>query len=240
MNQIYRFNPTKERLRENYLAVLDRIQAAASRSARLSSDIQLIGVTKYVDSYVARWLAELGCNQLAESRPQVLWEKAAALANLPVQWHLIGHLQRNKAKRTLELVSTMHSLDSARILEQIQQDTLQRVTPLQLLLEINISGAAEKTGMFVSEAAELLEQWVNKSHGFSNLSVVGLMGMGSLDGGDSRTQRDFESLRKLRDVWEDQFGIPLRELSMGMSDDFEIAIEEGATMVRIGSTLFAE
>ena len=240
MNQIYRFNPTKERLRENYLAVLDRIQAAASRSARLSSDIQLIGVTKYVDNSVARWLAELGCNQLAESRPQALWEKAAALANLPVKWHLIGHLQRNKAKRTLEIVSTMHSLDSARILEQIQQDTLKREIPLQLLLEINISGTPEKTGMLAAEAAVLLEHWVNKSHEFSNLAVVGLMGMGTLDGGPSRTRRDFESLRELRDDWAGRFGIPLRELSMGMSDDFEIAIEEGATMVRLGSTLFAD
>ena len=240
MNQAHRFNPTKERVRANYLAVLDRIQTAATRSSRNSGDILLLGVTKYVDATIARWLVEFGCKQLAESRPQILWEKAAALSDLPVQWHLIGHLQRNKAKRTLPIVSTMHSLDSARILAQIQQDTSRRETPLQLLLEINVSGAPEKTGMLVSEGEELLEQWVTKSHEFTNLTIVGLMGMGTLDGGASQARRDFESLRKLRDVWENRFGIRLRELSMGMSEDFEVAIEEGATMVRIGSTLFAE
>ncbi len=240
MNEAHRFSPTKERVRTNYGVVLDRIQQAASRSARNLTDIQLIGVTKYVDESVARWLVQLGCEHLAESRPQILWEKAAALSDLVVHWHLIGHLQQNKAKRTLPMVSTMHSLDSPRIMSQIQQVSLQRESPLQLLLEINVSGDSKKTGMLVSEGEDLLQKWVIKSHEFSKLAIVGLMGMGTLDGGSSQARRDFESLRKLRDVWQKRFGIPLRELSMGMSNDFEMAIEEGATMVRIGSILFAE
>ncbi len=238
MNEAHRFSPTKERVRTNYEAVLERIQEAARRSSRNLADIQLIGVTKYVDETVARWLVELGCNHLAESRPQILWEKAATLSDLVVDWHFIGHLQTNKAKRTLRMVSTLHSLDSTRLLAQIQQDMLQRERQLHLLLEINVSGDPKKTGMFVSDGEQLLQEWATKSHEMTKMVIVGLMGMGSLNGGTSQARRDFESLRKLRDVWQNRFGIPLPELSMGMSEDFEIAIEEGATMLRIGSILF--
>ena len=240
MNQLRRFRPTKDRVLANYLEVVERIQAAASRSSRFSTEIQLIGVTKYVDATIARWLVEFGCSNLAESRPQILWEKAALLLDLQVNWHLVGHLQRNKAKRTLPLVATMHSLDSIRIFDQIQLETVQRQVPLQLLLEMNVSGDPEKTGMLVSEGEKLLEAWASKLHEFPNLSIVGLMGMGSLQGGTDQARRDFASLRNLRDLWENRYEIQLRELSMGMSEDFEAAVEEGATMVRIGSVLFVE
>ncbi len=240
MNQSNRFNPSRDQVQANYLQVSDRIQAAASRSGRLKDEIQTIAVTKYVDTTISRWLVELGCSTLAESRPQVLWEKTAALSDLQVDWHLIGHLQRNKAKRTLPLVSTMHSLDSMRIFEQIQLDTVVRPQPLRLLLEMNVSGDREKTGMLVSEGEKLLDFWQSKSHEFPNLSIVGLMGMGSLQGGTEQARRDFAELRNLREVWEKRYGMQLRELSMGMSQDFETAIEEGATMVRIGSILFAD
>ena len=240
MNQSNRFNPSKERVGANYRAVSERIQAAASRSGRLVDEIQMIAVTKYVDATISRWLVELGCSTLAESRPQVLWEKAAALSDLQVDWHLIGHLQRNKAKKTLPLISTMHSLDSTRILEQILQETVERPQPLRMLLEINVSGNREKTGMLLSEGEQLLDWWQSKAHEFPRISVGGLMGMGSLEGGADQARRDFAALRNLRDSWSIRFGMPLKELSMGMSEDFEIAIEEGATMVRIGSILFAE
>ncbi len=240
MNQLSRFRPTKDRVLANYLEVVERIQAAASRSSRFSTEIQLIGVTKYVDATIARWLVEFGCSNLAESRPQILWEKAALLLDLQVNWHLVGHLQRNKAKRTLPLVATMHSLDSIRIFDQIQLEIVQRQVPLQLLLEMNVSGDPEKTGMLVSEGEKLLEAWASKLHEFPNLSIVGLMGMGSLQGGTDQARRDFASLRNMRDLWQNRYGIQLSELSMGMSEDFEAAVEEGATMVRIGSVLFVE
>ncbi len=240
MNQPIRFHPHKDRVLANYLAVLGRIQSAALRSLRISTEIQLIGVTKYVDATIARWLVEFGCPNLAESRPQILWEKAALLSDLQVNWHLIGHLQRNKAKRTLPLVATMHSLDSIRILDQIQQETSERQVPLQLLLEMNISEDPKKTGMLISEGEKLLEAWATKLHEFPNLTIVGLMGMGSLEGGLDQAHRDFAFLRNLRDLWAKRYGMQLKELSMGMSDDFEAAIEEGSTMVRIGSVFFAE
>lgn len=233
-----KFNPTKERLHTNYLAVMARMERAATRSGRLGKDVKMIGVTKYVDATIAGWLVGFGCQDLGESRPQVLWEKAEELSNLPVKWHLIGHLQRNKAKRTLPLVTAMHSLDSIRLLQQIQLDCLHRDHPLQLMLEMNVSGDPSKTGMMIPEAEELLATWQSEPAKHPNLEMVGLMGMGSLQGGVDQARRDFESLRNLRDRWATQFGLPLKELSMGMSDDFEAAIEEGATMVRIGSVLF--
>ena len=238
MNQPIGFNSTRDSVFRNYSAVLDRIKSAAAGSSRSLDEIRLIGVTKYVDARMAKWLVEFGCSNLAESRPQSLWEKADSLADLQVEWHLIGHLQRNKVKRTLPLVSTIHSLDSLRIFAQIQQETVHRQTPLHLLLEMNVSGDPEKTGMQVSEGEELLESWMSKMHEVRNLSIVGLMGMGSLQGGMNQARRDFASLRELRDLWANRYGLPLKELSMGMSEDFEVAIEEGATMVRIGSILF--
>ena len=151
---------------------------------------------------------------------------------------MIGHMQRNKVKRTLPLVSVMHSLDSSRVLDQIQQDIGTRTAPLQLLLEINISGEPDKTGLSISAAEELLTRWQAKSERFEGVSIGGLMGMGSLEGGQEQARRDFQTLRSLRDLWAGRYGLTLEELSMGMSEDFEIAIEEGATMVRVGSSLF--
>lgn len=238
-NLANKYNPSKERLQANYLQVLKRIEQSAARSGRAAQDVTMIGVTKYVDAKIAGWLVEFGCDNLGESRPQVLWEKAEALSHLPIKWHLIGHLQRNKAKRTLPFVTAMHSLDSIRILEQVQLDSLHRDTHLQLLLEMNISGDPTKTGMTISEAEKLLTTWQSEPNKHPNLNLVGLMGMGSLKGGADQARKDFEALRNLRDRWAKQFGLPLKELSMGMSDDFEAAIEEGATMVRIGSVLFA-
>jgi len=152
---------------------------------------------------------------------------------------LIGHLQRNKIKKTLPQVSYLHSLDSERLLQQIEQDLAGESHPLEMLLEINVSGDSTKTGLTPAEGEKLLDKWVSRSDNVPNLRIAGLMGMGSLAGGEDQARSDFESLRKLRDVWAVRFGLPLRELSMGMSEDFEIAIEQGATMIRIGSILFA-
>ena len=238
MNQPIRFSPSKERLRANYFGVVERVRTAASKSSRNLSEIKVIGVTKYVDVNIARWLVEMGCDSLGESKPQSLWDKQLALSDLPIDWHLIGHLQRNKVKKTIPLVSAVHSLDSQRLLAQVLKDTSDREIPLKLLLEINVSNDREKTGMVLSEAESLLSAWQENSKLFPMVSIVGLMGMGSVEGGVDKARKDFERLRNLRDDWEMRFGMQLRELSMGMSDDFQAAIEEGATMVRIGSVLF--
>lgn len=223
-------------LRENLSRVRDQVAAAAQRSGRSPSDVRLIGVTKYVSVEITRELAAAGLADLGESRPQELWRKAEGLADLPVRWHMIGHLQRNKIRRSLPAISLLHSGDSLRLLEALDEECAAQQRRQDVLIEVNVSGDATKHGFPPSEVAAALPRIAE----LKNLRVVGLMTMAALEGGPERARRDFATLRELRDQLRSDLpaGIDLRELSMGMSDDFEQAIEEGATMVRVGSALF--
>jgi pyridoxal phosphate enzyme (YggS family) len=225
-------------VRDNLLRVRERIAAAAQRAGRREEDVKLVGVTKYVSSQVARELVAAGVQDLGESRPQELWRKAEDLADLPVRWHFIGHLQRNKIARTLPSVTLVHSGDSLRLLEALSAEGVRLSRPVECLLEINISGDATKHGFTPQEIGPLLPAIAS----LPQLAVRGLMGMGALDGGRERARRDFIALRELRDalVRAAPAGWTLTELSMGMSEDYDIAVEEGATLVRVGSALFAE
>lgn len=223
-------------LRKNLAAVREKIAAAAARSGRTPPQVELIGVTKYVGSGVARQLIEAGLEHLAESRPQALWRKAEDLTDRKVFWHLIGHLQRNKVKRTLPLVTCLHSVDSLELLREISKHAEAHRFPANVLLEVNISGDASKTGLRPSDVERLFPE-INK---LPSLQVLGLMTMAALEGGPGRARRDFAALRELSEQLRPQcsHNIVMNELSMGMSGDFEIAIEEGATLVRVGSALF--
>jgi PLP dependent protein len=229
---------TAEIIRNNWNSIVNRCSDAAQRVGRSSKEFKIIGVTKYVDIPTTRVLVETGCRDLGESRPQLLWEKSDALLDLKPRWHMIGHLQRNKVKRTLSHLTFLHSLDSQRLMEQVQRDSVPSPpNPISVLLEVNVSGDPSKTGLTHDDAIRLLDWWVPQMPN-PQIELVGLMGMSSLDGGESQARKDFQQLRTLRDTWSLQTGLPLRELSMGMSGDFEVAIEEGSTMVRIGSALF--
>jgi hypothetical protein len=224
------------RLLDNLAEIRERIAAAADRSGRLPSAITLVAATKTARTTMARALAEAGCHDLGESRPQELWHKAAELADLPIRWHLIGHLQRNKVERTLPLASLIHSVDSLRLLSAIDAaaSSLDRIVPV--LLEVNISGDRGKHGVMPNEMpARIIE-----AAALHHVQIRGLMGMAALEGGLERARHDFRALRELRDQLRksDAPNVSLDELSMGMSDDFEAAIEEGATLVRVGSALF--
>ena len=223
-------------LPEKVARVREQIAAAAARSGRRPDEVKLIGVTKYVEAEVARELVEAGVVELGESRPQELWSKAEALADLPIRWHLIGHLQRNKIRRTLPLVACIQSADSWRLLQAIDQEAGSPGKRIDVLLEVNVSGDAAKHGFQPAEIEPLLPQIA----GLQNVTVCGLMTMAALEGGPERAQRDFAALRELRErlIRGCPDAVSLRELSMGMSGDFEVAIEEGATMVRVGSALF--
>ncbi len=223
------------RLRENLERVRQTLADAAKASGRTPETVRLIGVTKYVDIETTQALLELGCVDLGESRPQQLWSKAEALAHFSPRWHMIGHLQRNKTKRTIPLLSVLHSGDSLRLL-QAANDDWTGASPLPTLLEVNISGDSAKHGFSPTEIEPALRQIA----ALNRLKIVGLMGMASLEGGRSQAQKDFAGLRALRDQLHENCpdGISLDELSMGMSHDFDLAIREGATMVRVGSTLF--
>ncbi|PQO25454.1 YggS family pyridoxal phosphate-dependent enzyme [Blastopirellula marina] len=222
-------------LRENLDRVRGMIAEAAQASGRVADDVCLIGVTKYVDIDTTKALYELGCHDLGESRPQQLWAKSEAMAHLSPRWHMIGHLQRNKTKRTIPLLSVLHAGDSVRLLQAAHADW-PHADPLPTLLEVNISGDAAKHGFPPAEIPPALRQIAALNH----LKIVGLMGMASLEGGRDQAQKDFAALRELRDQLRSDCPdeILLDELSMGMSHDFDLAIREGATMVRVGSSLF--
>ncbi len=225
------------RIRESVAGVLEKMAATARRSGRRPDQIMLIGVTKYVEPEIARLVAEAGVDQLGESRPQELWRKAEALADLKVFWHLIGHLQRNKIKRTVEQTALIHSVDRLQLLEEINAYAANRSLPVSnVLLEVNISGDAAKHGL----SPEELESLFPAINQLQHVQVRGLMAMSGLASGPDQTRREFAALRELAERLKPKCSdnISMTELSMGMSDDFEIAIEEGATMVRIGSALF--
>ena len=199
--------------------------------------MRLVAVTKYVGPDEIRALVAAGCTDLGESRPQQLWERAAELRDLPVRWHIIGHIQRNKVERTLPLVAMVHSLDSLRLAETIDAAAGRIASNrVPVLLEVNISREPAKHGFAPEEIEPLLPKLIE----LEQIDIRGLMCMAGLEGGGDEARRDFAGLRTLRDRL--QAGCPatvrLDELSMGMSGDYEIAIEEGATIVRIGSALF--
>lgn len=222
-------------LRDNLARVRGQIASAAERCGRRAEDVRLVAATKYVDLDVVQELIDAGCRDLGESRPQELWRKAAAAP--VVRWHLIGHLQRNKVERTLGVAHLIHSLDSLRLAQALNAAAQSAgATPASVLLEINVSGDAAKHGLAPDSALRLGDDL----RGLAGLQVQGLMCMAGAEADASAVRRQFRGLRELRDKLQGEWGPqwPLGQLSMGMSGDFEIAIEEGATLVRIGSALF--
>jgi pyridoxal phosphate enzyme (YggS family) len=224
-------------LRQRLAAVEERIAAACRRSSRRREEVTLIAVTKTVSPEVSALLPNLGVLDLGESRPQELWRKAAALPQA-VRWHLIGHLQRNKIERTLPLVHWVHSADSGRLMRAIDDDLIRRNATLDVLLEVNVSGEASKQGFSVPATFGMAPVWM----AMQKVRVRGLMTMAAQAADPERCRQTFAALRTLRDEIRPLVDPkhPLDHLSMGMSNDFEIAIEEGATMIRLGSVLFED
>ena len=225
-----------DRLVQNLAEVRGRIGEAAARSGRAPNAVRLVAVSKYVPVEVAAGLIEAGCLDLGEARPQELWSKAEHFSESGVRWHLIGHLQRNKLRRTLPLVYLFQSIDSERLLKALDEEAGLAGVTAECLLEVNVSSDANKTGLPAAELPTLLNIAAELKH----VSIRGLMGMASLEGGVDAARRDIIKLRELRDQCANRAAanLVLAELSMGMSDDYEIAIEEGATIVRVGSALF--
>jgi pyridoxal phosphate enzyme (YggS family) len=221
---------------ENLAEIRNRIAEAASTAGRRAEDVLLLAVTKYVGLDEIRALLAAGCTDFGESRPQQLWERTVAVADPTVKWHMIGHLQRNKVERTVPLVHCIHSVDSQRLAVAINDAAGSLPRPVPILLEVNVSAETAKHGFAPTDVEPALVAIAS----LKNLEVHGLMCMAGLEGGDDAARRDFASLRKLRDLLRKNCppGVHLDELSMGMSGDFEIAIEEGSTIVRIGSALF--
>ncbi len=227
----------RSQLVDNLSRVRGMLADACRRVGRSEEAVTLVGVTKYVDSRGAGELARAGCLDLGESRPQELVRKAQDLAPLPVRWHLVGHLQRNKVKQVLPYCALIHSVDSLRLLEAIGAHAAATSQQCNILIEVNISGETAKTGIRSDDAAPLLE----RVRAFPLVSIRGFMGMAAIDATEVQARAQFARLRELRDSLQRQFPEHnLNELSMGMSSDFRAAIGEGATIVRIGSLLFEQ
>jgi pyridoxal phosphate enzyme (YggS family) len=211
-----------QKLRANLAAVEERIGKACARAGRRRSEVTLVAVTKAVSAEAAGLLPELGVFDLGENRPQELWRKAEALPR-EIRWHLIGHLQRNKIDRTLPLVQMVHAVDSVRLLHALEAEAIVQQREVAVLLEVNASGEASKQGFAPAELPDL--------SALKQVRVGGLMTMAALQEPQA-CRPTFVRLRELRDR------LGLVHLSMGMSNDFEIAIEEGATFIRLGTVLF--
>jgi PLP dependent protein len=215
--------------------VEERIRAACERGGRARSDVTLVAVTKSVSAEVAALLPGLGIVDLGESRPQELWHKAELLP-ATVRWHQIGHLQRNKVERTLSLATLVHSVDSERLLTAIEEEAARQQRLVEVLLEVNTSRESSKHGFAPDDLVEAAQH----CGGLKQVRIVGLMTMAAPFEDPQQARPAFVELRRLRDRLQQVFAPPhpLRQLSMGMTNDFEVAIEEGATLVRVGTALF--
>ena len=230
----------KQRIERNLGRIRGDLAEAAARGGRPAEGVRLVAVTKAVGMDDVAALVALGQRDLGESRADHLAVRAAeaAGARLDVAWHMIGHLQRRKVRDLLPHVAMIHSVDSVRLAEEIQKRAAAAgLPPVPVLLEVNVSGEEQKHGVRPEEA----DQVAGSLARLDRLDLRGLMTMAPLADDAERVRPVFRALRELRDRLNDAACTPrpLVELSMGMSQDYRVAVEEGATMVRIGTALFA-
>jgi len=217
-------------------SVRERIAGACARSGRAPGSVRLLAVTKGFPAETVRQAMTLGLREFGENRVQEAEEKIPAVTPRP-RWHLIGHLQRNKAKRAVQLFETIDSIDSAPIAEEVSRRAAELGKRIPCLVEVNTSGDRSKFGVAPETALDLLRA----AGALGGIDLRGLMTIGPLSGGPEGARRAFRDLAGIRSAAaRDRLLADDAELSMGMSGDFEIAIEEGATIVRVGSAIFGE
>jgi pyridoxal phosphate enzyme (YggS family) len=223
-------------IRDRLAELRERIASAAERSGRHSNDITLVGVAKTFPAEAVRDAIAAGLGDIGENRVQEAEMKIAAVGRDAARWHLVGHLQSNKAARAVALFDRIHGVDGFELAEALSRRSVAAGKVLAAMVQVNASREPSKHGV----APEALEALLERIRGLPGLALDGLMTIGPLGADASETRRCFARLRELRDAAERRLGVRLTELSMGMSGDFEIAIEEGGTMVRIGTALFGE
>lgn len=231
---------------ENVAHLRERIAEAARRAGRNPATITLVAVTKTQLAEVVPLAAQAGLTDLGENRVEEALPKMRAVALPQLHWHLIGHLQSRKAKAVIEAGFTLvHSVDSVKLAERLNRFALDLGRFQPILLECNVSGEATKSGFAMNDPTRWAERWpeIEQILALPNVRVRGLMTVAPVVENSQQTRPYFARLRELREACAHQFPAPAetwRELSMGMSDDFEAAIAEGATLVRIGRALFGE
>lgn len=227
---------------ENLQRVRERIAEAASRAGRKPSDITLVGVTKTFPTETVLEGYAAGLRHFGENRVQEAAEKIpVVLAQAPqAHWHLIGHLQRNKVKQAIDLFSLIHSVDSVRLAETISQRSAAAQRRMPILLEVNLTGEESKSGFRLGAKQSTFLRDVEQICALPGVQPQGLMTIAAFSPRAEDARPVFERLRGLRDELAARLGGEWPHLSMGMSGDFVVAIEEGATLVRIGTAIFGE
>lgn len=226
---------SERELSDNINSLMKRITAAASKTGRDLADIKLVAVTKTVPADKVSTAITAGLRIFGESRIQEAKEKIEILRQQhePIEWHFIGHLQKNKAKTAVELFNYVHSVDSFALAEILNRYAMNMQKKLNILIEVKLSDEEAKHGIIKSN----LMVNIGRIRKMQNLSIQGLMTIPPYSDNPEMSRPYFRELRRLRDEANEK-GFDLRELSMGMTNDFVVAIEEGATMVRIGTALF--
>ncbi|MBP7764337.1 MAG: YggS family pyridoxal phosphate-dependent enzyme [Syntrophaceae bacterium] len=222
---------------DNIRTIRNRMAAAAARAGRDPAGIRLMAVSKTVEPERLRQAIDAGIGLLGENYVQEAREKIPAVGQA-VQWHMIGHLQTNKVKYVVTLFDWIHSVDRLELAQELSRRAGQHGRVLNVLIEINVSGEASKNGARPADVLELARQVA----ALPNLSVRGLMTMPPYSDDPENSRPYFVALRRLRDELAAAAlpGVAMAELSMGMTDDFEVAIEEGATIIRVGRAIFGE
>lgn len=218
---------------ENVKNILNKVDVAKATSPYSNQDVQVIAVTKYVDTAKAAQVVEAGIHHLAENRTDLFLEKYKALENKDITWHLIGNLQRRKVKDVINLVDYFHALDSVKLAKEIEKRAEHMI---KCFLEVNISGEETKHGF----APEDIGQALAEISQLDNVEIVGLMTMAPIDADNEQLDNIFASMKQLQIeiAAKEITNIPCTELSMGMSRDYTRAIQQGATFVRIGTAFF--
>ena len=219
--------------------ILEHIAAAAQRSGRKASDVTLVAVSKtkplemVIEAAKTGLVSHFGENKVQEGQIKI----PAFPEDLKACWHLIGHLQRNKARKALELFNIIESLDSEELASALERICAESDRRMDVLIEVNSSGEESKTGIAMDKAPALLDFLCEKC---PHVSPLGLMTVGPLGGDEKAVRGAFAATRELREKMRTSSGLALPMLSMGMSGDFEKAIEEGSTEVRVGTSIFGQ
>jgi len=232
-------SPAQEQLAARLTAVRERIAAAANASGREPEEVKLIAISKTHPASVIRTLIELGAGDLGENRVQEAEEKIAEIGRDRARWHLVGHLQANKARRAVNVFEVIHSLDSLDLAQRLDRLCAEEGREkLPVLIQVDLGHEETKSGIDESELTDLVESLKSLTH----LELIGLMTLPPFFDDTEQSRPFFRRLRELRDELRSRgaFGNRKGELSMGMTHDFEIAIQEEATMVRIGTAIFGE
>jgi len=226
-------------LLENASAVFKKMSHAAMRAGRRPEDVRLVAVTKTVGIDEIRKAADIGLRVFGENRIQEAKEKITNLkfesSNSNIEWHLIGHLQRNKAKYAVKLFDMIHSVDSEELAADLNEEAKKAGKVQRVLIQVKLSAEETKSGISEQDLPLLVEKVAR----LGNLNLEGLMTIPPFFDDPETARPFFRRLRELRDGLEKK-GFVLPELSMGMSNDYEVAIQEGATLVRIGTAIFGE